>query len=259
MVDEATTLRCASCGYETTEKMKFCPECGGKLEPKGSVTKSTARVATRDIGDKSKYNPKFRQILLFETVCAAAGLAFACLCIFLRIFSCDLRIFIFGDSLSDIDIRDSFSLFDLFREMIYSFKNSDIDYDFGTRFYSFIIVIYLFALAIWSLVQLIISIARIVSIEDYYLSKYNDLVTNNNPNARRRTRSPLSLFISAIVLFAFVLIFDKMPYVGSDMFQGVTGLIAFVIISGAVYGVSAIAQAIQTASIKKDYLREINR
>lgn len=267
--------KCLKCGFRTEEEINFCPNCGERLarviikkkepepEPELVVEEEETAVETNKpvegSKDKSRFNEGFKKALIFELIGDAIFLAFIVCLFFLRIFK--LEGIAILETNNKLIVTDKISFYDVIYAFIRSAKsgNSSAFID-GTGMYTTIFSIYFIVFAITLLARIITLAIKAINMNDYYLEKYNDLVTNNEGVTKRtRSANTLSLSISCVVIFVFIYIFDKFPYVGSHLYNGVNGLVSVLIIL-AVLGLAALIYAkIQTTTIKKIYLRELNK
>lgn len=255
--------KCLKCGFRTEEEINFCPNCGEKLarvvikkaepaaepapqpqpEPEKPAVEEVKKAEVVGEGgskDKARFNKEFKKAFLFEYLSNCLLFLLGAGVIFLPIFV-------------DYDQFGGYN-FSIFMNFIDKIGGGDI---LDLLYFDTIFTVYFFVFLILMLVKVIVQSCKLGHLEVYYLEKYNDLVTNKDERNRfRKGYDSLGMLISFGIIFFYVVLLDRIPYFGTQMFDGINALIIVPIVFFIAGLVFLILGKAKKSSIKKAYLLE---
>ena len=241
--------KCPKCGNTFQGEVSFCPHCGTKLSFPAPEAKKEEPLQAQEVNreDSSRFNGEFKKALIFDLISNAASFLLAIFLLFLPIF------------VNYYNSGTEYEFFSLFQMMLLFFRVIGASAESFTYFvFELIISVYLIAFIITLLVLVIKNITNLLHLDNYYLTRYDNLVNRvEEPRFRyRRGMDSLGFLVSTIILFVFVMVFDKMPYVGKHFYEGVNGFVAFPIIFLAVALTFAIMRTVINSKVKNTILKE---
>ncbi len=243
--------KCPKCNKTFKGEVSFCPHCGTKLSFLADPAKEIIeKPINEEAEDNTRFNAQFKKSLIFELIGNISVFLLAILLLFVPFF---VNIV----DLGGIPFPAYFSFFD---SALWFMKNvGGNPMVFSAYIFELMLSIYFIIAIVVFLVFTIKSIINLSNLKSYYLLRYDNLI-NRVEEPRFRSRrygyDSFGFLISAIILFIFCMVFDKMPYVGKRLYDGVNGMIALPILFFVAAMTFSIMKMAVNSKVKKKLLEE---